>query len=142
MNALPWLLLAFAELGTAEFTGQAVNPQIAAYLATVGQPGDDEIPWCAAFVNWCLWRTGLKGTGYANARSYLEWGQDCEARPGAIVVVPRGKELWQGHVAIVAQVNADNTVYVVGGNQGDRVSLAVMPENRVLGYRWPKEVQL
>jgi hypothetical protein len=26
---------------------------------------------------------------------------------------------------------------VLGGNQGDKVSIAAFPLNRVLGYRWP-----
>ena len=140
INDLPWLLAAFAELGVEETPGPENTPRISEYLLTVGQPADDEIPWCAAFVNWCLKQCGLTGTGYANARSYLEWGRTCSALPGAIAVIPRGVEAWMGHVVIVAQVNADNTLYAVGGNHGKRVSLCVIPENKVLGYRFPAEI--
>ena len=56
LDTVPWVLTAFAELGEDEVAGTAFNPRIAEYLSTVNQPADDEIPWYAAFVNWCLWR--------------------------------------------------------------------------------------
>jgi hypothetical protein len=30
-------------------------------------------------------------------------------------------------------------VYLLGGNQGDRVSVRAYPRKRLLGYRWPAQ---
>lgn len=134
-----WLLAAFNELGQAEIPGPEANARIALYLKTVGEPGNDEIPWCAAFVNFCLFAGQVSGTGKPNALSYLNWGKETLPRLGAVAVMKRGTEAWQGHVAFVAQVNYE-TVYLIGGNQGDRVSITSVAKAKIISYRWPVPV--
>jgi uncharacterized protein (TIGR02594 family) len=135
----PWFFYAIAELGQAEIPGEAANARIVEYLKSVGQPGSDEIAWCAAEVNFVLAAAGLAGTGKPNAKSYLTWGVPTRPRIGAVVVLSRGDQEWQGHVGFVAQVNYE-TIYVIGGNQGDRVSIASYLKTRVIDYRWPAGV--
>jgi hypothetical protein len=54
------------------------------------------------------------------------------------VVLERGNDPLSGHVGFFRQMSADGSkVYVLGGNQGDAVSIAAFPANKVLGYRWP-----
>lgn len=138
-----WLLVAKAELGVAEIPGDKDNPRILEYLRTTSvSPGDhvdEEIPWCAAFVNWCLIRAQQTGTNRRAARSYLHWGQPVEPRVGAVCVLwredPKGPK---GHVGFFLKETADS-VQLLGGNQGNCVSVRSYPKARVLGYRWPKD---
>lgn len=135
-----WLVPAFGELiaGVAEIPGPASNARIDKYLATVGLPSDDAIPWCAAFANWTLTEAGIGGTRKASARSFIGWGEPCEYRVGAVCVLARGDPKgWQGHVGFVVG-QEPGRVFLLGGNQGDAVSVAAFKTSRLLGYRWPK----
>ena len=127
-------------LGLAEFPGSKHNPKILEMFAEAGQGWvqDDETSWCAAFVATVLASVGLPHTGRLNARSYLEWGSKIElqqARAGDVVVLWRGtKDGWQGHVAFLVGFSGSEVI-LRGGNQGNRVSDASYPVNRILGIR-------
>jgi len=94
-------------------------------------------PWCAAFVNAVLGAAGVKGTGKLNARSFLNFGQaTSQPKIGDIVVLSRGDPNgWQGHVGFFQGYDDKGNVLVLGGNQGDKVSIAPYKADRVLGYR-------
>lgn len=131
--------VAFEELdrGVSEVPGPISNPRINIYLVGVGQEPNDEIPWCAAFVNHCLESAGRRGTTKPNARSYLQWGAPTGPKTGAIAILWRGqRDGWQGHVAFYLD-QSDTHLYLLGGNQRDRVSVAIYPRERLLGLRWP-----
>lgn len=133
------LIVALGELerGVREEPGPPASPRIAEYLRGVGQAPDDEIPWCSAFVEWCVARAGIVGTRTARARSWLSWGEPTPARAGAVAVMwrtdPSGP---QGHVGFLLDATRYD-LYVLGGNQGDRVSVARFGKERILGYRQP-----
>jgi len=134
-----WLEVALGELqhGVHEVPGPASNPRIDTYLAGVGLRPGDETPWCAAFVHYCLQHAGYVGTGQPSARSYRTWGTPSETRLGAVGVLWRGSRGgWEGHVAFILDIS-DSSLYLLGGNQGDRVSVAAYPKDRLLGLRWP-----
>jgi uncharacterized protein (TIGR02594 family) len=135
-----WLAIAIDELGQTEIEGPHHNPRILAYhQATSLKAEDDETPWCASFVNWCLSGARIVGTNKANARSFLDWGQAIaigKMRHGDIVIFERNKP-WQGHVGFVYASKPDS-IQVLGGNQGDAVSLAWYPMRRLLGIRRPE----
>jgi len=140
-NNLPWMAIAKNEIGVKEFTGSADNPRIVEYhAATTYGARDDEVAWCSSFVNWCMREAGQTRTGSAAARSWLNWGTILsEPRKGCVVVLRRGNTNWQGHVGFF---NSDGDtpgpdIPVLGGNQGDAVSVSSFPKTRVLGYRWP-----
>jgi uncharacterized protein (TIGR02594 family) len=141
--AIPkWLETAVSFIGTHEMAGPGADPAIAAWLASVGLPGDDEIPNCAAFVNYCLGAGGVHGTGKANAKSYLEWGVSCGPRIGAVAVMNRGDDPAKGHVAFVLDYQPEyNFVYLIGANQNDRVGIALKYTDRVLDFRYPAEAE-
>lgn len=132
--------IASSYLGLEEFPGARHNPAIIAMYAASnnGWVQDDETPWCAAFVGAVLAQAGLKGTSSLAARSYLDWGQEVpldNAQKGDIVVLWRGsRDGWQGHVAFLDRIEG-NMVYLLGGNQGNKVSVAPYPIERVLGVR-------
>ncbi len=94
--------------------------------------------WCAAFVDAVLHAsTGTAGTGKLNARSYLDWGKPVSTpQVGDVEVFSRGDPNgWQGHVGFYAGMNADGTIKVLGGNQGDSVSIDNFDASKLLGYR-------
>jgi len=96
-----------------------------------------EVAWCAAFVGACLERAGIVGTRSLMARSYLAWGQaTTEPRTGAIAVLSRGSDPSLGHVGFLVGLTASDVI-LLGGNQGDAVSVQAFPRSRLLDLRWP-----
>ncbi|MDP8224497.1 MAG: TIGR02594 family protein [Candidatus Lernaella stagnicola] len=134
-----WYGVALAELGQAEIAGPDHNPRIQEYLASSGlMYVADETAWCAAFVNWCLQQAGLEGTERPNARSFLAYGEPADTpRVGDIVVLWRiAPDHWTGHSAFYAgEENGD--LLLLGGNQGDCVTVARYSKDRVLDIRRP-----
>ncbi|MEB4591994.1 TIGR02594 family protein [Candidatus Thiothrix sp. Deng01] len=97
----------------------------------------DSTAWCAGFTNAVLHANGIKGTDALNARSFLEWGEATNnPQPGDVVVLYLGsRDGWQGHVGFFAGFDSAGNVRILGGNQGDKVSIESFPKSRVLGYR-------
>ena len=127
-------------IGMKEIVGPKDNPSIVSMFDAVGHSWvkDDETAWCAAFVGAMLERCGLASTRKLNARSYLSWGVKIEledALPGDIVVFYRGDPAgWQGHVGFYIG-HGGSLVQVLGGNQGNEVSISNYPITRLLGVR-------
>jgi len=137
----PWLELAYEELGETEELGPLTNPQIQKYFSVTKYPfREDSIdPWCAAFVSWVLETAGIKSTGSAAAKSYLDWGNELdEPRPGCIVVLARGNDPAHGHVGFYLR-SGTITIDVLGGNQKDSVCVQKFHHTKVLSYRWPSD---
>lgn len=128
------LLVAVSELGQQEIKGKAFNYRIGEYLKSVGLPSNDEIPWCAAFINWVLKQVGIVGTNRGLAKGYLKWGVECQCEIGAIAVMNRGFDPALGHVAFVLQDNG-KTILTIGGNQNDRVSIVEVRKEKIVSYR-------
>jgi len=140
--------LAARFLGLKEAPGAVHNPAIVAML-DLCEPGPhgDEVPWCSAFVSYCCWLLGVSRSQSLRARSWLTVGAPiglAEARPGYdVVVLARGDNAPRadviaapGHVGFFAGWDRQKqTVRVLGGNQGDKVSIAEFPSARVLGVR-------
>jgi len=127
-------------LGLKEWPGAKHNPAVVALFAKAGHAEihDDETPWCAAFVGAVLAEAGARGTGALNARSYMKWGEAVDisdAKAGDVVVFWRGsRDGWQGHVAFFVGFKAGQ-IAVLGGNQGNAVSIAPYASARLLGVR-------
>ncbi|QZH75886.1 MAG: TIGR02594 family protein [Erythrobacter sp.] len=141
-SQFPWMQVALQEFHTRETRGARHTPRILEYHATcAGGTRDDETAWCSAFANWVMAQIGLEGTGRANARSWLTWGNAVPTNSyhyGAVTVLWRvSKRSWKGHVAFLAGVEGDNLI-LLGGNQGDAVSLRPYPKSRLLSFRWPE----
>lgn len=147
MVATPYLV-ALRFIGLREAPGAVHTPAIVAMLDLVDRSvHDDETPWCSAFVNYVAWILGLPRSESLAARSWLGVGTPIavsDARPGYDVVVlsrgvnapPANVRTAPGHVGFFSSLDvATGTVRVLGGNQGDQVSLAPFPLSRVLGVR-------
>ena len=118
------------------------NPRIVLYHSCAGRSQTDEIPWCSAFVNWCMRQAQINGTGHPGARSWLQWGQSLP-KPvfGSVTVLTRPGAAWYGHVGFYVGMWHDK-VCLVGGNQDSRVKIKPYPISQVLGHRWPHGMQL
>jgi uncharacterized protein (TIGR02594 family) len=142
----PWLKIAYTYLGEKEIRGKGHNPKIVGFWGTIRLPGirDDETPWCAAFQGAIHEQAGYASTRKGNAQSYKTWGVPCRPCVGATVVFWRGSpKSWRGHVGTLVGVREDGYWLILGGNQGNAVSISAYPppghkKSRVLGTRWPK----
>ena len=135
---------ALKEYGVAAIAGPRHNSRVQEFLRTVGFGRTDEVAWCAAFMRWLFLEVTGKGVGKGNARSWetLEEpfqvkniGNLDKALPGDVVVLWRGsRRSWKGHVALFVR-RTQNHVYLLGGNQGGKVSIKRYPKSRVLAVR-------
>jgi uncharacterized protein (TIGR02594 family) len=127
-------------LGTEEWPGAKHNPMILKMWQDAGIEWvtDDETPWCAAFVASVLAQCGLPHTRSGLARSYENYGTAIDplaAVPGDIVVLWRNSPAsTSGHVGFFVRFEGDRVV-IRGGNQGNRVSDASYPTNRISAVR-------
>ncbi len=139
MGQPPWLEEAWAEFGQHEIAGAGNNTRITAFMKELGHAtlARDSVPWCAAFVGASLERAGIASTRSLMARSYLKWGEKLsDARVGSIVVLTRGSDPAAGHVGFFVG-ESEGRLILLGGNQGDQVSVAAFAKSRLLGFRWP-----
>ena len=114
---------------------------LSSFLSAGGVEIDpSQTAWCAAFVNATLTKTGLDGTGALNARSFLDWGTEITSpQLGDVVVLSRGDpDGWKGHVGFFKGFDADGNILILGGNQGDSVTVQSYNKDRLLGYRRPE----
>ena len=136
----PWMPIALGELGTREDTDPGeTNPRVAEYLAATDLhhelAADDSTPWCSGFACWCVEKSGHASTNSAAAKSWLDWGRPLSIpRRGVIAIFQRGQV--GGHVGFYVRRDTEK-IWVLGGNQGNLVSVAGYAPDRLLGYRLP-----
>lgn len=134
----PWLAVARSLLGTREIPGPSHNGFIAKGWARLGAGwfNDDETPWCGFFVAHCIDAAGLPYPGkgmFARAKAWLDWGKESRPVLGAVAVFGRAGG---GHVGFVVGESAGE-LYILGGNQGNAVTITPIAKGRLLGFRWP-----
>ena len=135
-------------VGMREIPGEKDNPFIQWSLTLCGFPSDvhDEIPNCSAFANAIAWLLRLPRSKSAMARSWLQVGLPISLHLAAagsdVVILKRGKGeqpgpeviAAPGHVGFFSALEGGD-VLVLGGNQGDAVSIARFPVTSILGIR-------
>lgn len=126
-------------VGLEELAGPGSSPVVLAMLQLDARwVADDETPWCSAFVNAVAWLLDLPRSRSLAARSWLQVGRSVEigAAESAfdVVVLSRGRNSLNGHVGFYGGHSA-TTVTLLGGNQGNAVSLATFDRSRLLGVR-------
>ena len=131
--------LAFTQYGVKEIAGSRDNPEVVKYFDDLGFDGSvlkDETAWCSAFANWVCKFSALPYTRKLNARSWMEIGNDVVMpEVGDIVVLWRvSKTSWKGHVGFYINHDEDN-IYVLGGNQNNKVCIRPYGITRLLTYR-------
>lgn len=137
-----WLAIARPLVGLHEVKGAEHSPEILGMWRAIKRSGiqDDETPWCAAFAGACLERAGIRSSRFESAKSYLTWGVRLDGPVhGCIVVFSRDGG---GHVGFVVGMDKGGNLLVLGGNQGDAVTIKAFPTTRVTGYRWPVDIPI
>ncbi len=145
-----WIAHAYTHIGQREVPGPGVNAWIksvwhdlkgGAWFWSHYGNDDSKLPWCGAFVAKCMQDAGFKiPERYASAKAWLEWGSPIsEPAVGAVVVFTRDGG---GHVGFVVGADVRGRLMVLGGNQGDAVSIAPFDLARVAGYRWPPGTEI
>jgi uncharacterized protein (TIGR02594 family) len=147
-----WYEIAEGEIGVTEDPDENIdNPRIVEYFTATDfmNKGDDEIPWCSAFANWCMVQAGIEGTHSARARSWDEegWGEELDdPREGCLVVFERPPNPANGHVGFFAGEQDESRIRILGGNQGPEgrgaVSISNQSRDLALSYRWPSPEML
>ena len=135
-----WMVEARKHIGLAEIPGPKTHPTITAWLKKLqAWWADDETPWCGVFVAACIDAARLPLPKFwMRAKAWAEWGERLAAPvPGCVVVFERHGG---GHVGFVVGRTSSNLLMVLGGNQGNRVSVAPFESSRVVGYFWPAGV--
>jgi uncharacterized protein (TIGR02594 family) len=137
-----WMTEARKHIGLAEIPGPKHHPEITRWLKKLGGWwSDDETPWCGTFVAHCMQECGIPIPKFwMRAKAWAEWGARL-AKPitGCVVVFERKGG---GHVGFVVGRTQNNLLMVLGGNQGNRVSIAPFESTRVIGFYWPMAVPL
>ncbi len=134
-----WIKYAMKELGVKERRGKrASNPRVEQYHDAVGLPwAKDDVPWCGAFVGFCMLKAGYKiPKDAARALSWRRWGKSA-GKPvfGAIAVK---KRKGGGHVTFVVGQKGD-ILYCLGGNQHDEVCVSRYKKSVFIDFRIPKD---
>lgn len=133
-----WIVEAKKHIGLAEIPGPKHNLTILNWLKELkAWWADDETPWCGVFVAYCMKAAGVEVPKYyMRAKDWAAWG-DAIKKPtlGCVVVFERQGG---GHVGFVVGQDEQGRLMVLGGNQGNRVSIAPFDPARAIAYRVPK----
>jgi len=117
------LQLAAQQLGMDE---NAQRAALQSYMADGGVNLDPSVAaWCAAYINSTMEQAGQPTTGSNMARSFENWGQPVDTpQRGDVVTFERGAPgSGFGHVGMVNAVGPNGQIDLLGGNQGDSVSI-------------------
>lgn len=126
-------------IGTKEVPGSKDNSQILAMLhLDEFWPEHDEVPWCSAFCNYICWLLRLPRSKSLMARSWLDVGIPIHLDKASIgpdvAVFSRGTNPTLGHVGFFSG-KLNRRVYVLGGNQSDKVSVSDFDIDQLLGIQ-------
>jgi len=129
---------AFLSYGQTEYYGQTSNPWILQMIQRwIPWASDDSaIAWCSIWMNDVAKAASAEHTSSASARSWLDVGVPIDMpEPGDVVILWReSKTSWKGHVGLFVSEVGD-VINILGGNQGNAVSIKGYRRSRLLGYR-------
>ena len=139
MSEPRWLTIARGYIGVKEVLGTKHNSTIMGWLKRLKSwIKDDETPWCGSFCAAVMQEAGLPyPPTYPRAKAWADYGANLRlshVAPGAILVFSRDGG---GHVGFY--VGEDETAFqVLGGNQGNAVSITRIAKHRCIAIRWPR----
>ena len=132
------LKTALSQYGTKGIFGPQAEQEVLKFYQEIGNKWvqDDDLAWCAAFAQWVCMKSKAPYSAKLNARSFLDWGRQTQKpEMGDIVVLWRiDKDGPFGHVGFYIK-ETSGTVYLLGGNQANSVSIAPFQKSQVLQYR-------
>jgi len=107
------LFIAQSEIGKGEIGGNNTGKEVILYLN-----GQNNLPWCAGFVSYCIRKTGKKFPYLLRAKSFVKYGEvitKTELKSGDLAVFTRQGG---GHVGIIESISKEGFV-CIEGNVGD-----------------------
>lgn len=143
-----WLTFARKLIGVREIKGPRHSPTIMGWINAMGAKvlgitvQDDETAWCGTFVahvmTACDFHTRHRDTGKniiaVRAKAWLDWGRILLGpRLGCVMVFDRAGG---GHVGFYVGEDRSH-FHILGGNQGNAVSIMRLEKSRCVGMRWP-----
>jgi uncharacterized protein (TIGR02594 family) len=139
----PAFAIAMTQLGQREVAGAGCNPHIADYFtATSYHATSDEVAWCSAFACWCVESAGIRSPRSAAALDWLKWRvPHTLTKPyrGCVMVYERPEGgSYAGHVGFFSHRTTAGD-WVLGGNQGNEVSIALQTRQPVAIIGWGSE---
>ncbi|WP_417682382.1 hypothetical protein [Roseibium sp.] len=144
----PWLAIAEAEIGTAEFLGLESNPQIDKYFASTGfseNLKNETVPWGCVFVGWVLTQSNIEPpANFPLCSSFDNFGTSSPGpEVGALGLLDR-KGIEEARTGLVGFVSAfdQNEVTMIVGNVNNSVTKVTYPLNRVKKFIWPTREHL
>lgn len=137
-----WIAIARKYVGLQEKFGPQHDPHILKWWKNIGAPfQDDETPWCGAFVGGVLFEAGVKPVaGGASAKAWTKLPVKLPTdRPafGAVAIFNRPPNPAHGHVGFIVGKDQRGNLMILGGNQGNRVSIKPFSRDRLHAIRWP-----
>ncbi len=131
-------------LGLKEVAGDKSNPVITNWAKETTIKADDwyntdSIPWCSLFMaviaqraQWDISKIDLR------ALSWVNFGKEVPLLDGCMGDVAVFKRSGGGHVGVLIGWSKDKkSLYILGGNQSDSVSIVRMPITRLHAMRRP-----
>jgi uncharacterized protein (TIGR02594 family) len=133
------LLKAIEIYGTKEIIGPKHNPVIMGWAKEIGADSyykSDEIPWCGLFIATIIKRAGrIPAKDPLRALNWADFGVEVSIPMlGDILTFKRDGG---GHVGLYIGEN-DSVYYVLGGNQGNAVSIVPIAKTRLFKARRPE----
>lgn len=132
------LIEALKLYGIKEKAGSENNPEIMLWAQETqkflgSEYNADSVPWCGLFMTICAVRAGYQPPEISiRAKSWAKFGQkSMAAKLGDILVFERSGG---GHVGLYVGEDKD-CYHVLGGNQGDAVSIARILKSRIFAIR-------
>ncbi len=118
------------------------NPLIVEFFsATNYTASSDMVPWCAAFVNWCLERAERPGSRSPSSQSFINsphFVLTAEPKIGDLAIfschrITDNAPIGLGHVGFLAAAPAGEQLQIIGGNQSKSgksgiISMAQFPK--------------
>lgn len=139
-----WLSVARMTVGIREIPGPVNTPVIMQWARDIDAPGwydNDDKPWCAVYMNRLMLACQLpmSGTGFEllRAKSFETWGEPLSVPSlGCLMTFHRPEG---AHVGLYLG-ETEAAYRILGGNQGNTVSLTWIAKARLTAMRWPSDV--
>lgn len=144
LGELAWIAEARKHIGEREIKGTKHNPFIVGIWSAVGASWfkDDETPWCAGYVAYCLKKAGRPILGPATVARALAWADYgtklIKPAYGCLAVKSRNGG---GHVGFVVGKDAKGNLMILGGNQNDQVKISAYKATDFQHFRWPDKAK-
>lgn len=132
------VLIAMQYYGQSAIPGGRSNPVVEGFFQKSNhrEITDDDVPWCSAFLNAIAHLSDAPYTDNLMAKSWLSTGQVIDSPQFGDIAVFDWTLIGDtgGHVGIVI-AKFEDLIYILGGNQDNKVEIKAFRERCVVGYR-------